>query len=302
MHQLIDRKVIVYMVRFGTAGNPPMMYSYGYNNTASVFEFLSRFGLDAYEYECTRSVSTSSDTAQLLGNIAKQHDIMLSVHAPYYISIGSPEKHKVENSMRNILESMRIAKFLGARLVVFHPGTNRYDYRNVIKTAKETLKEVIIRANNEGYTDVILSPESAGKVSQLGNIDDLIELSSVDDCIVPTLDFAHLYACSNGRILIEEEIEKVFDKIVSGIGKDKCKLFHIHYSQIFFSTYGEKSHGTLLDDTGPNFTALANVLRSRNYNATIICESNGRQAEDAIVYKNIYQGDVNNESTSNSSV
>jgi len=283
------------MVRFGTAGNPPMMHDYGYSGTTNVFEFLAKFGLGAYEYECTRSVSTSSKTAQLLGNIAKRYDIIMSVHAPYYISIGNSEKHKIENSIRNILESMRIAKFLGARLVVFHPGTNRTDYGNVIRTAKETLREVIMRANDEGYTDVLLSPESAGKVSQLGNLDDLIELCSVNDCIIPTLDFAHLYACSNGMILKEEEIENVFDKIISGVGKEKCKLFHIHYSQIFFSTYGEKSHGTLLDDTGPNFNALANVLRSRNYNATIICESNGRQAEDAIVYKNIYQGDANHE-------
>jgi deoxyribonuclease-4 len=39
---------------------------------------------------------------------------------------------------------------------------------------------------------------------------------------------------------------------------------------------------------GPDFTPLAEILIEWDLTPTVICESAGRQAEDAIIYRDIY--------------
>ena len=41
---------------------------------------------------------------------------------------------------------------------------------------------------------------------------------------------------------------------------------------------------------GPDFAPLARLLRERDYEPTIICESAGTQAEDALTMKKLYEG------------
>jgi deoxyribonuclease-4 len=74
-------------------------------------------------------------------------------------------------------------------------------------------------------------------------------------------------------------------------GEVYAQNLHIHFSPVEFTSAGEKKHWTALETNfGPDFTPLAAILAERNYTPTIICESAGRQAEDAMLYRDIYLG------------
>ena len=68
---------------------------------------------------------------------------------------------------------------------------------------------------------------------------------------------------------------------------------HCHFSKIEYTGAGEKKHLTFEDGVyGPVFEPLAEVLAADGYSPTIICESDGTQAKDALAMKNMYLGEL----------
>ena len=83
----------------------------------------------------------------------------------------------------------------------------------------------------------------------------------------------------------------MLDLFENGIGTDRARRLHIHFSKIEYSSKGEVRHLTFADERyGPDFAPLARLLRERDYEPTIICESAGTQAEDALTMKKLYEG------------
>ena len=76
------------------------------------------------------------------------------------------------------------------------------------------------------------------------------------------------------------------------IGAERTARFHSHFSKIEYSDKGEVRHLTFADERyGPEFAPLARVLAERRYEPTIICESAGTQAEDALTMQRLYRSE-----------
>lgn len=85
-----------------------------------------------------------------------------------------------------------------------------------------------------------------GKVNQLGNLTEVLELCKLDDTFLPTIDFGHLNAREFGYIKGKAEYKKMLDEVENAIGHDRLKIFHSHFSKIMFTNPGgEKKHLTL---------------------------------------------------------
>jgi len=192
--------------RFGTAGNP-----IGYKGpTEEVPFFLIEKGLDAYEYQAVRGVRIKEEKARILGENAKKCDVLLSLHAPYYINLSSDKKTTYEQSKKRLFDALKAAHWMGARLVVFHPGY--YGEKNpeeALKMCIDALKEVLENAEREGITDVLLGPETTGKTSQLGTLEEVINMCEEIPRTVPVIDWAHIHARNQGCIAGREDYEKI---------------------------------------------------------------------------------------------
>ncbi len=254
-------------------------------------KWLHYMGLNAYEYSLTRGINIKEETARLIGKEAKKYDIAVSVHAPYYINLASPEKEKTEKSIKYILDSLEVATWLGAKKVVFHPGScakisRKEANENVIKM----LEQLIAQARDYLKNGMFLCPETMGKLNQIGTLDEILFFCSLHDNIIPTLDFGHIHARGLGAINSKEDYEEIINRVENAIGNERTKYFHSHFSRIEFTEGGEKKHWTISDTQyGPEFSYLAEVIIERNLTPTIICESRGVMAEDALKLKNIYQ-------------
>jgi deoxyribonuclease-4 len=179
---------------------------------------------------------------------------------------------------------------MGATKVVFHPGAAGADRDQTLKQALALLEEVLAEIDRPELKAVRLAPETTGKVNQLGTLEEVLALCRLDRRIVPTLDFAHLYARGGGRPAGTEDFLRLLEAVAEALGEEALRDLHIHFSPIEFTRGGEKRHGNLLEEgLGPDFEALARALCALQAGGTVICESADRQAEDALAYQEIWR-------------
>ena len=132
-----------------------------------------------------------------------------------------------------------------------------------------------------------------GKVGQLGTLDEVLALCSVDKRITPCIDFGHLYARSRGQDLADPEgkgYAALLDRLGEALGDERAVRFHAHFSRIAYTDGGEKMHLTFADPLyGPPHEPLMKLLKQRGLCPTIICESAGTQAEDAATLRRAFE-------------
>ena len=277
--------------KFGPAGNAER-FSKVHKSSLAAPAWIAQQGLDCYEYQCGKGVHVGEDTARKLGEKAREAGIALSLHAPYFINLANPDPESREKTTRYVLESCFAAQVMGAERIVVHSGAlMKRSRREALDIAKETLKQVLETCDRQGYGSIHLCPETMGKINQLGDLDEVLELCTLDGRLIPCIDFGHLYARSLGELEGEAACRAMLDKVELALGEERASRFHSHFSRIEFTPNGgEKRHRTFADHGGfgPDWTPLAREVARRGWSPTFICESAGTQAEDAVEMKNIY--------------
>lgn len=277
------------MIKFGPSGNSDSFYEQGYKTSSQMPAWLSAMGLNAYEYSCTKGVKIGEATAREIGDQAARNNIFVSIHAPYYINMSSEEADKRENSKRYVLETLRVAKWMGAKRIVVHTGSASAGRETALNLAKQVLKETLELSDAAGFGDINICPEVLGKHNQLGTLEEIMEMCKIDERLIPTIDFGHIHARGLGRLNSEADFKEVIDIIENSIGKERTRNIHCHFSRIEYSRGGEKKHWNFSDKQyGPEFEHLAPILIKRQMEPVIICESRGMMAEDALEMKKIY--------------
>lgn len=276
---------------FGPAGNSDS-FSVVHKSSLAAPEWIAGFGLDAYEYQCGKGVNVGEATARKLGENARTHGIRLSLHAPYFINLANPDPESLQKTIGYITAACRAADWMGADRVVIHSGAlMKRTRREALDIALRSMEQVVAACDAAGYGHITLCPETMGKINQLGDLDEVLELCQVDGRLMPTVDFGHLYARSLGADEGEEATERMLDRMEERLGGERASRFHSHFSRIQFTPGGgEKMHLTFAqDEFGPDHMPLMRSLARRGWSPTIICESAGTQAEDALTMKTAYR-------------
>lgn len=278
------------MIKFGPSGNSVSFVTEGHKSTMETFEWLANKNLDLFEYSFGQGVRLSQTTAALFGAEAAKYNIEVSVHAPYFINFANPDPEKIDNSINYILSSLSVLKAFGGKRCVFHPGSEGGAPRS--EAFNRTLKgvEKMAEAKHEmGFDDLIVCPETMGKIAQIGTLEEIIELCKIDSTIYPCIDFGHINARECGSLKTKDDYRRIVDAMLDGIGEEKTANMHIHFSKIEYTVRGEKRHLTFADNKfGPEFEPLAEVLFDYKLSPHILCESAGTQAEDSVYMKNAY--------------
>ena len=68
---------------FGPAGNAQSFSEMGYKRQDQIPDYLSVFGLTAYEYQCGRGVRVNAENARKFKENAEEKQIRVSLHTPY---------------------------------------------------------------------------------------------------------------------------------------------------------------------------------------------------------------------------
>ncbi|MCL2773580.1 MAG: TIM barrel protein [Oscillospiraceae bacterium] len=279
---------------FGSGGNPKSFYSDGHKDTIDVFKWLSEKNIDSYEYQAGNGLNAGTLTLKRIGEEAEKNNIVMSLHAPYFISISSDDDEIIVKSINHLIRCINGASALGAYIVVVHSGALGKNTREkAVGKAKSTIEKTLEILYKDNKTDIQIGLETMGKQNQLGTIEEVIELCKVDtagNILRPVVDFGHLYAREVGEnFKIYDDYLKVFEQIGESLSDDTAKYLHCHFSKIEYTQKGEKKHLTFADKTfGPEFEPLAEVLAKNKLCPNIICESDETMDIDALFMKNIY--------------
>ena len=219
--------------------------------------------------------------AERLGELAREHDVALSVHAPLFGFMGHLEAtgRKFTSAVGALDRSAGIAAAAGAELVVFHPGFLLGREREAaIDAVVEQLGGLRERLEGKGRA-VPFGIEVMGRVRDLGSLDDVVEISRRTGWVRPVLDFAHMHATSDGAFMSVEPFAGALEAADEVIAEGAP--FHIHFSDIAFANRNETKHlsygeGTLRAE--PLREALDRFERP----ATVISESPDEGSSQAI--------------------
>jgi deoxyribonuclease-4 len=268
---------------FGTAGVP---LSTPALSTLAAIEYVKKLGLDCLEVEFVKGVKMGSDTAREIKERASALGIRLSVHAPYYVNLNSPEQGKRLSSQERLIASARMAEFLGAKNVVFHGGYYGQDTpEKAYETIRKSLKEVLSTLK-AGKNTAVLRLETMGKKSQFGSLDEVLFMCREVDGLLPCLDFSHIHAREGGANSYCH-FHRILRKVEKKLGKDALSDLHIHISGVHYGLKGEVKHLDLRDSDF-QFDDLIQALKDVGVAGMVICESPNLET-DAIMLKNLYQ-------------
>lgn len=271
---------------FGPAGMCDSASGAGIKTTEKLLEYLSRRGADLFEYQCGRGVNIGEEKARLLRKKANEQNIILTLHAPYYISLASAEEQKRDNSVNYILQSARAADWLGAERIVVHPGgIGKYTRDQAFDIACETLEKAVAALEEENLGHITVCPEVMGKINQLGSLSEVLDFCRRFEKMLPCVDFGHL----NSRLQGKMDYRETLDEIFGALGEERAKRIHIHFSKIEYTAGGEKQHLTFADDKyGPEFEPLMEEIAKRGMTPYVVCESSGTQTDDSLTMKEYY--------------
>ncbi|MEM3612536.1 MAG: TIM barrel protein [Candidatus Bathyarchaeia archaeon] len=262
--------------RFGPAGVPPSFRAMKASLT-DIPRLLREEGLDAFEYQAVRwggKPQIRREDAESLGLRAKENDVLLSLHGSYFINLCG-EKETVEASKDRLAACATASQWMGSQIVVFHPGFyGRKSPKDVFKACLEALKDVVERLKALGIKDVRLGPETMGKPTQFGSLEEVLTLCEQVEQTQPVIDWAHLHARDRGRFKTVDDFRRIVEEIERCLGTEAVKNMHCHFTKVEFTDKGEKCHHTM-DEAGygPDFEMLAKVIADFRLNPVIISES-----------------------------
>lgn len=282
------------MIRFGPSGNEEKFYTDGHKSSFEAPAWLKEMGLNAYEYSFGRGYTMTQETARKIGEEAKKNDVLVSVHAPYYINFANPDDMMAEKSFMYVMTGLRFLKWFGGKHLVVHLATQgKMERGEALELVSKRLDEMLQRLHAQTELDLsgmYICPETMGKYSQIGSYEEIVDFCVKDEMLVPAFDFGHLNCLMQGELKTEADYKKIFDYAIEKLGYERVKHCHIHFSKILFSAKGEIKHLNFDDEVEtPNFEALAKVLIEYKLEPHIICESADFMARDALTMKKIYE-------------
>jgi len=217
-------------------------------------------------------VNISEEKTLEIKKVAEEKDVKLTCHAPYYVNLNSLEEKKIEESKQRILKAARIAWLCGASSVTFHAGFYmKQDPEEVYQKIKRGLKEIVEVLRKEG-NQIWIRPETTGKASQWGSVDEILRMSKEVAGVLPCIDFSHVYARSVGKINSYDQFKEILEKVEESLGRKGLGDMHIHVSGIEYGEKGEKWHLTL-NQCGFKYKELLKVLKKFRCKGVLISES-----------------------------
>ena len=234
-------------LHFLTAGLPLATENKGYKKGLGL---IKEMGLDGLEVEFVHGVRMNEANQKLVKEFSNEEDLLVTCHGPYYINLNSQESEKIDASVERILETARMGKLIGAYSITFHAAFYmKQNQEDVYNTVYKSMEQICSTLEAEG-NNIWVRPETTGKGTQWGTLEEIVELSKNFKNVLPCIDFAHIHARNNG----------IFEN------------FHAHLAGIEYSIKGEKNH-LILEESDMNYKDLLKVFKEFNVKGALVCES-----------------------------
>ena len=270
-------------LKFVTAGQPICNGNAGYENSFKILESLK---LDGMELEFVHGVRMSPANQKIVKELSLKKDMVLTAHGPYYINLNSKEEDKIEASIKRVLDTARMGKELGAYSITFHAAFYMGMPADAVYKKVESTMSEVCKVLEEENNDIWVRPETTGKGTQWGDLEEIVKLSKNFKQVLPCVDFSHLHARTNGGYNTYDEFCKIFEHIGKELGDKALNNFHAHIAGIEYGEKGEKKH-LMLKESDMNYKDLMRAFKKFDVKGVVVCESPIME-DDAVLLKEYY--------------
>ena len=257
------------MLHFAVAGVPLSTPKPG--GTVEGLHHASKLGINAMELEWVQRVPLNEERMLEINTTAKKLGMTLTVHAPYYINLNSPDAATLAASKKRILDALRMSELAGVRSVCVHAAFNLGLPPDTVYDNVRRAVDDIMSFKFKLFPSVNLGLETMGKPTQFGTLEEVLRISQEYD-IYPVVDPAHMHARTNGLVNTTKEWDEMLEMYEKYLGKASLKNVHMHFSGIAYGPKGEKHHLPLLESDA-KWQDFLKVLRKRKVEGTVVCES-----------------------------
>ena len=269
-------------LNFLTAGIPIAAGKTGYKGG---FGVLKELNLDGLELEFVRGVRISEESKKAV-KAAISQGFVVTAHAPFYVNLNAKEPEKVEASVGRIVETAQTTRVLGGFSITFHAayymGNDKKTVFDRVVKQTERICGILKDENNE----IFIRPETTGKPTQWGDLEEIVALSELFDFVLPCVDFSHLHARSGGNFNTYDDFSRAFELIGNKLGTRALENFHAHVAGIEYSAKGEKRHLNL-EESDFNYKDLMKAFKKFDVKGVVVCESPNIET-DAKILKDFY--------------
>jgi deoxyribonuclease-4 len=268
--------------RFGTVGAPLSNPKKPGGSVGAVMR-LAELGLDALELGWVQSVRVSEQTCADIRAAGQEQDVLISVHAPYFINLNADEE-EWPKSRKRLMDAAFYGNLAGATDIIFHPGSYfGLPPEEVLPKSIQRLMGCVTELRAAG-NPVILRPETMGKSAMLGSLEDTLAMSEAIPGVLPCLDFAHLHARpGDGSMNTYAEWVGVLQAYQKALGSEALQNLHVHLSGIAYGPKGEKEH-LPVEEADLDLAGLFRALDELGCRGRILCESPAME-DDALLMK-----------------
>lgn len=245
-------------------------------------DVLKEMNLDGLEMEFVHGVKISDINKENVKNNSDK--FIFTAHAPFYINLNSPEQEKIDASIKRIIETVDVATDVNAYSITYHAAFYMgKDKETVYSQVKNCMEKI-----NDGLKDktVWVRPETTGKATQWGDLEEVIRLSNDFENVLPCIDFSHLHARTKGDLNTYDDFCKILDTIGTKIGQYALDNFHAHIAGIEYTDKGERKHLNL-EESDMNYKDLMKAMKEFAVKGVVVCESPNIE-DDALLMKNYY--------------
>ena len=270
-------------LNFLTAGMPLSTGKGGYPKALDIIEEM---GLDGMEVEFVHGVRMSDETRQFLNKTAKEKNLVLTAHGPFYINLNSKEEEKVEASVNRIIDTASTANDFGGYSITYHAAFYMGKDKEVVYEQVRRQTEKIVKILNDNNLKMWIRPETTGKATQWGDYEEIIRLSKDFEQVLPCVDFSHIHSSTGGEYNNYDEFCKIIDIIGTELGDFALNNFHAHLAGIEYTSKGERRH-LIFEESDMNYKDLLKALKVFGVKGALVCESPNIET-DAKILKDYY--------------
>ena len=160
------------------------------------------------------------------------------------------------------------------------------DPEEVYQKVKESLIYMTNKLKEEGIK-IWLRPETMGKLSQFGSLQEVVRLSKEVKGVLPCIDISHLHARNQGKKNTLNDFREILSYVKKELGDRALRNMHFHCSGIEYNEHGERYH-IPLQTSDFNYKSFIKVLKEFDVKGVLISES-PLQEEDALLLKKLYE-------------
>lgn len=271
-------------LHFLTAGTPLKTKNAGYKKA---FNDLKDMMLDGMEVEFVHGVRISDENKKFIKEFTTQNNLITTAHGPYYINLNAKEQDKVDASIERIINTALTANEFNGYSITYHAAYYMGQTASDVTKRVFDATKIIVDELKKQNVNIWIRPETTGKPTQWGTIEEIVELSKKFDIVLPCVDFSHIHARTNGTLKVYDDFARIFDYIANSLGQRALDNFHAHIAGIEYSIKGERKHLNL-EESDMNYKDLLKAFKDFNVKGVVICESPNIE-DDALLLKNYYE-------------